>query len=287
MADEANIGTYRRTLDEARREALDGSEYWLARDLQEILGYSRWEYFEEVIKKAQLGCATTGLDPDNQFRPTNKMVVIGSGTRRKVNDWFLSRYACYLIAMNGNPQLPQVAFAQQYFAVETRRQEIQDQQIAQYDRVEHRKRVTATQKALSSAAKQAGVQRYGLFYDAGYKGLYGGLGLPEIKSRKRIGEKEELLDRAGRKELAAIELKNAQTEEQLISLNVQGERIAMETHNRVGREIRSAIERIGGIPPEDLPPEESVKKLEAARKRKPAKLPPPSDSGDSGSNPTT
>jgi DNA-damage-inducible protein D len=177
--------------------------------------------------------------------------------------------------MNGDPQLEQVAYAQQYFAVETRLREQEAQQIAEYDRVAHRRRVTATVKALSSAAKRSGVQRYGLFYDAGYRGLYGGLGLSAIKARKRIDPKEELLDRAGRVELAAIELKNATTEEQLISLKIQGEQLAMDTHHRVGSEIRSAMKRIGGTMPEDLPPEESIKKLASARKQK--KLPPPNE----------
>jgi len=125
--------------------------------------------------------------------------------QREIGDWFLSRYACYLIAMNGDPQVAEVAYAQQYFAVETRLREQEVQQIGEYVRVAHRRRVTATVKVLSSAAKRSGVQRYGLFYDAGYRGLYGGLGLSAIKAKKGIDQKEELLDRAGRVELAMLD----------------------------------------------------------------------------------
>ena len=267
-----NYGDFAKALTDVRQVAPNGQEYWMGRTLQGVLNYARWENFEGLIKRAMIACATSEVNPNGQFRPTTKMVAIGSGSKRKIGDWFLSRYACYLIAINGDPELEEVAYAQQYFAVETRLREQEIQQIAEYDRLEHRKRVTATVKALSSAAKKAGVQRYGLFYDAGYRGLYGGLGLSAIKSRKGIDQKEELLDRAGRVELAAIELKNALTEEQLISLKIQGEQPAMETHHRVGSEIRTAIRKSGATMPENLKPEESIKKIASARKR--PKLPP-------------
>jgi len=220
-----------------------------------------------LIEKSKVACANAEVSPDGQFRRTTKLITHGKGGQREITDWYLSRYACYLIAMNGDPQLEEVAYAQQYFAVETRLREQEAQQITEYDRVEHRRRVTGTVKALSSAAKKSGVLRYGLFYDAGYRGLYGGLGLSAIKARKGIDQKEELLDRAGRVELAAIELKNAITEEQLISLKIQGEQPAMDTHHRVGSEIRTAIRKSGATMPEDLIPEESIKKLESSRKQ--------------------
>jgi len=269
-----NYGDFAKALDNVRQQAPNGQEYWMGRALQGVLNYARWENFEALIEKAKTACANSDVDPNGQFRHTTKLITIGKGGQRKIDDWYLSRYACYLVAMNGDPQVVEVAYAQQYFAVETRLREQEAQQIGEYDRVAHRRRVTATVKALSSAAKRSGVQRYGLFYDAGYRGLYGGLGLSAIKAKKGIGEKEELLDRAGRVELAAIELKNATTEEQLISLNVQTEQRAMDTHHRVGQEIRTAIRKIGGKMPEDLQAEESIKKVEAARNRK--QLPSPS-----------
>jgi DNA-damage-inducible protein D len=267
-----NYGDFAKALDNVRQQAPNGQEYWMGRTLQGVLNYARWENFEALIEKASTACDKSGVDPNGQFRRTTKMVTIGNGSQRKIGDWFLSRYACYLIAMNGDPHVEEVAYAQQYFAVETRLREQESQLIAEYDRVAHRRRVTATVKALSSAAKRSGVQRYGLFYDAGYRGLYGGLGLSAIKAKKGIDQKEELLDRAGRVELAAIELKNATTEEQLISLKIRTEQHAMDTHHRVGQEIRTAIRKIGGKMPEDLAPEESIKKVEAARNRK--QLPP-------------
>ena len=275
MGGNVNYGDFRRSLDDALRVAPNRSEYWMGRDLQKILNYVRWENFEELIKKGQLACEGSGQLADHHFRQTTKMVPIGSGTERKVADWFLSRYACYLIAMNGDPQLPEVAYAQQYFAVQTRLQEQAAEQIESYDRVTHRKRVTAGIKALNRAAKQSGVQRYGLFHDAGYKGLYGGLGLREIKAKKGLSAKNDLLDHAGRAELAANEFKNVQAEEQLKKHRVQGEQQAIETHQRVGRQVRDAIKEIGGVMPEDLKPEESVKKIEATQKKNALPSPPP------------
>jgi DNA-damage-inducible protein D len=198
---------------------------------------------------------------------TAKVISQGKGAQRKIDDWFLSRYACYLIAMNGDPRVEQVAFAQQYFAVRTRLHE----QSEEYDRLAHRRRVTGTVKALNSAARAAGVQQYGLFQDAGYRGLYGGLGLSAIKARKGISQKEDLLDRAGHIELAAIELKNAVTKQRLTDLKVQGEQPAMDTHHQVGKEIRRALHNSGVEMPEDLKPEEPIKNLIG---RQPKLIPP-------------
>jgi DNA-damage-inducible protein D len=264
---EVNYGDFRDALDKARREAPNGQEYWMGRALQRVLNYVRWESFEELIVKAKLACDNSEVDSEDQFRQTEKKVIIGSGSERAIRDWFLSRYACYLIAMNGDPQIPEVAFAQQYFAVQTRLQEQQSKLIDEHNRLAARKRVSGTVRALNSAAKQSGVQRYGLFWDAGYKGLYNDLGLSAIKGRKRLGEKDELLDRAGRLELAAIEMKNAQTEDQLITRQIRGEKLAMDTHFRVGREIRASIEKIGGKMPEDLVPEESIKQIESRHRK--------------------
>jgi DNA-damage-inducible protein D len=262
-----NYGNFKDSLDKVRRVGPNGQEYWMGRELQSVLNYARWENFEEVLRKAMLACEGSRQPSDHHFRQTAKMASLGSGSKRKISDWFLSRYACYLVAMNGDPRVQEVAYAQQYFAVQTRLQEQSDQ----YDRLEHRRRVSDTVKALNSAAKAAGVQRYALFHDAGYRGLYGGLGLSEIKARKGIGPKEDLLDRAGRIELAAIELKNAVTEERLVIMHVQGEQKAMDTHRSVGTEIRGAIRKTGATMPEDLKPEEPIKNL--IRRKRPPLLP--------------
>jgi DNA-damage-inducible protein D len=268
-----DYGNFSRALDSKRLEAPNGQEYWMGRDLQAVLNYARWENFEELIEKARVACQSGEVDPAGQFRQTTKLITAGKGAQREISDWYLSRYACYLIAINGDPRLPEVAYAQQYFAVQTRLQEQAVERGEVYDRVTHRKRVSAGIKALNSAAKQSGVQRYGLFHDAGYKGLYGDLGLKAIKAKKGLSDNADLLDHAGRAELAANEFKNVQTEEQLKKNRVQGEQRAIDTHHRVGREVREAIKKIGGVMPEELEAEESVKKIEAARKK--AALPGP------------
>jgi DNA-damage-inducible protein D len=259
-----------KTLDSIKRVSANGVEYWSTRDLQRPLGYDRWEDFEVVIQKAKMSCESTGVDSNNQFHPTVKMVSIGSGAKRKLSDYYASRYGAYLIAMNGNPQLPEIAIAQSYFAVQTRKQELLEQAADLHKRVELRERVRNANKHLGDAAKQSGVQSYALFHAAGYRGLYG-LSLNEIKERKGIEEKEELLDRAGREELATNEFRITQAEAALRRNQVQGESNACETHKTVGRAIRETIKKLGGTMPEDLPSEPSIKKL-VAQTRKEKKL---------------
>jgi DNA-damage-inducible protein D len=254
-------------LDASKRLSQRGGEYWMARDIQPILGYATWENFQKVIEKARMGCESTGIDPDNHFRDITKMIEAGKGAMVQKGDYFLTRYACYLIAMNGDPTKPEIATAQTYFAVQARRQEIQDQLTDREKRLQLRERVKCANLSLASTAKRAGVQRYGIFQDAGYQGLYE-MGLAEIKKKKGIGEKENLLDRAGRTELAANEFRITQTEEKLIRDGVNMERQAIDTHKHVGHEVRNVIEKLGGTMPENLPPEESIKKLATKRKQK-------------------
>ncbi len=247
-------------LDSAKKLTGKGKEYWMARDIHKILGYPDWANFESVIQRARMACESTGVDVDNHFHDTTKMVLIGSGTNRKIKDYFLTRYACYLIAMNGDSRKPEIGTAQSYFAVQARRQEKQDQLSEAERRFQLRERVKNANLSLASTAKKVGVQRYGLFQDAGYQGLYE-MGLTAIKRRKKIDDKENLLDRAGRTELAANEFRITQTEEKLVRDGVHMERHAIDTHRNVGREVRNVIKKLGGTMPEDLPPEESIKKI--------------------------
>jgi DNA-damage-inducible protein D len=154
-----------------------GVEYWSARELQSSLGYSKWQWFASAIKKAMESCKQSGNNPQNHFTGAGKMVSIGSQAERELEDYHLSRFACYLIAQNGDPRKPEIAQAQKYFAIQTRRQEISDQMAADLKRVETRHKASVEFKALSSAAQEAGVQdkMFGMFHNAGYKGLYGGL----------------------------------------------------------------------------------------------------------------
>jgi len=249
-----------RALDDAKKISNKGGEYWMGRDIQPILGYVTWENFQKVIEKARMACESTGIDPNNHFLDSTKMIRAGKGAMVQKGDYFLTRYGCYLIAMNGDSTKAQIGIAQSYFAVQTRRQEIFDKLIDRERRIQLRERVKQANIRLSSTAKQAGVQKYAIFHDAGYKGLYE-MGLIDIKRRKGIPRKEDLLDRVGRTELAANEFRITQTEEKLVRDRISKEKKAIDTHYDVGKEIRATIKKLGGTMPEDLQPEESIKKL--------------------------
>lgn len=248
------------SLDKVKQTTAQGVEIWFARDVQPLLGYQRWESFTDVINRARMACASANVEPENHFRDITKKVPIGSGAMAEKGDCVLSRYACYLIAMNGDSGKPEIGLAQTYFAVQARKQELRSEAGNIEKRIELRERVSEAVKELGNAAKEAGVQNYAIFHDAGYRGLYG-LNLRAIKARKGIGEKEQLFDRAGRAELAANEFRLTQAEERLKVNNINNHRDACLAHEQVGTEVRKAIERIGGTMPEDLPPEPSIKKL--------------------------
>ncbi|HLB52860.1 MAG TPA: DNA damage-inducible protein D [Chlamydiales bacterium] len=249
-------------------------EYWSARDLQACLGYSQWRYFENALKKAVTSCKKSGNDPQNHFADVRKMVSIGSQTEREVEDWHLSRFACYLIAQNGDPRKPEIAEAQKYFAIQTRRQELSDEMSADLERLELRKQTATEFKALSGAARDAGVQNkmFGVFHDAGYKGLYGGLGVDAIKARKGITSKEPLMDRMNAVELAANQFRMTHTREKLKQEKIKNQRDAIETHEMVGKEVRAAIAKIGVAMPENIPPAEPIKNVEKRLKKTKPKL---------------
>src|SRR4051812_12685722 len=209
-----------------------GAEYWSARDLQSLLGYSQWRRFEDAIKRAIVSCEQSGNPADHHIAGAGNMILVGKGGRREVNDYHLSRFACYLIAQNGDPRKPEIAQAQKYFAVQTRRQELSDQLAADVERLELRKQTAVEFKALSGAAQDAGVQSkmFGVFHDAGYKGLYGGLKSNEIKVKKGIPKKENLMDHMNATELAANQFRMTQTRDKLTREGIRGQQQAILTH---------------------------------------------------------
>ncbi|MDO8584871.1 MAG: DNA damage-inducible protein D [bacterium] len=237
----------------------NGVEYWDARELLPILGYEKWQNAEDVIARAARACINSGQDVDNHFTKLSKMVNIGSNTVREVVNYKLDRYACYLIAQNGDPKKIEIAMAQTYFAIQTRRQEVFEQLPDAEKRLFIRSEVSDYNKKLFKTARQAGVSKFGLFNDAGYRGLYG-MPLSEIERRKGIN-KGELLDRAGSTELAANLFRITQTDEKLKKDNIQGESLAAQTHFMVGGKVRQTIKEIGGTTPEYLPTEKHIKEV--------------------------
>ena len=253
---------------ERMRRGDDKEEYWSARELQRVLEYSRWEKFEKIIEKAKISFktskATRDYDINNHFRQAVQMVEIGSGAERRLPDYQLSRYACYLVAQNADSRKRPVALAQSYFNVQTLRQEQARKLSEDGKRIYIRRRVTDENKRLFDVAKANGVEKYGKFYDAGYKGLYG-MGSKDIREKKGLG-KDGVLDRAGSTELAANLFRITQTEDKLRKEveqgKVLGEEGATDTHFDVGRKVRKTIREIGGTMPEELLPEEHVKEVE-------------------------
>lgn len=258
-------------LDEIKGLTAKGIEFWRARELMPILGYARWENFNEAIGRAIIAFDTAQEASTHHFRETTKMVEIGSGSERQVADYFLSRPACYIIAMNGDSSKPEIAEAQKYFAIQTRRMEKLERLIGDQRRVALRNRVKDRNTKLNSTAHQAGVKRFGIFHGAGIQAMYK-MRLSDIKARRGIGEKEDWLDRQGVEELAANEFRITQTDAKIRRENIKGEQGAINAHARVGREVRQAIASLGNMMPEELPPEPPIREIE--KNLGPA-LPPP------------
>ena len=270
-----NIDRYGETIfDQIRRIDADGEEFWYARELQKALEYNDYRNFELTIFKAMDACRTSGFEVSDHFGDVTEMVEIGSGAHRRLSSYKLSRYACYLIAMNGDPRKQVIALAQTYFAVKTRQQEL----IEDYDRLsEDQKRLSIRRemiehnKSLSEAAQNAGVitsRDFAVFQNKGYQGLYGGLGAKEIHARKGLKKSQKILDHMGSTELAANLFRATQTDEKLRRENVQGKDNANQTHFDVGRKVRQTIEELGGTMPEDLPtPEKSIRQVETEQRK--------------------
>ena len=251
-----------------------GAEFWSARDLQPLLGYSQWRRFEEAIGRAQTSCDQSGNKAGHHFAGAGKPIVGGKGAVQVVDDYHLSRFACYLIAQNGDPRKPAIARAQEYFAVQTRRQEMSDEAAADSERLDLRRQAGEEFKALSGAARQAGVENrmFGVFHDAGYKGMYGGRGTDAIKAHKGIAPSEKLMDRMNATELAANQFRMTQARDKLARDKVRTQNHAIDTHHAVGKEVRDAIARIGGTLPEHIPAAEPIKAVEQRLKAATPKL---------------
>jgi len=252
-------------LDEA------GVEFWTARSLQHLLGYSDYRNFLNTVEKAKIACETSGQKVGDHFVDVTDMIEVGKGAERQIDDIHMTRYACYLVAQNGDSRKKPVAFAQTYFAIQTRRQEIEDDDAAQYvplsedqKRLLLRDEIKDHNKKLASAAKGAGVIDpfdFAVFQTHGYQGLYGGLDRIGIQRRKGLKSKQHILDHMGSTELAANLFRATQTEEKLRRDKVRGKAAANATHYEVGSKVRQAIKDIGGTMPENLPVAEDIVKV--------------------------
>lgn len=258
--------------DEIRREDEDGAEYWSGRDLAKLLEYSDLRNFWNAVEKAIEACENSGNNPDDHFVDTTYMIEVGKGAEREVSDVYLSRYACYLIVQNADPAKPMVALGQTYFAIQTRRQELAEQEKEDQLRLTLRRELKAHHKHLFEAARGAGViepRDFAIFQNHGYKGLYGGMSEDQIHRRKGLAEKQQISDHMGSTELAANLFRATQAADKLKRDGIKGKLAANKTHYDVGRKVRETIKELGGTMPEDLPtPRESIKELEKREKAK-------------------
>ena len=250
----------------------NGIEFWYARELMPVLQYTKWQNFEKIIDKAKITCKNSNFDILDHFTGTSKMVLIGSGAYRKQIDYKLTRYACYLIAQNGDSRKKVIALAQTYFAVQTRKQEINEKDYSMLTEDEKRfYQRNLTKKgnfSLNQTAKNAGVKNFDKFHNSGYKGLYNGETANDIAKRKGLRYREDILDNMGSDELIANLFRISQTEQKLKKDNIQTEKEATKTHYTIGRNIREVIAKNGGTMPEDLPtPKKSLKQLEKENKK--------------------
>ena len=262
------INGQRSVFETIKRTNQNGQACWSAREFQEILQYTDWRKFLRVIGKAKESCVNSGQKISDHFVQVDKMVTIGSEAERAVEDYLLSRYACYLIVQNADPSKSIVALGQTYFAIQTRKQELTEQtkyaelETEDEKRLFLRNQLKVHNKKLAGVAREAGVVTpldYAIFQDHGYKGLYGGFGVKDIHEKKSLKRGQEILDHMGSTELAANLFRATQTEEKIKRERVKGKDKANQTHYEVGKKIRQTIKEIGGTMPEHLPVSEGIK----------------------------
>ena len=245
----------------------NGVEFWYARELMPILQYSNWQNFEKIIDKAKISCENSGISVFEHFIDVNKLSKRANNAEVEIKDYELTRYACYLIAQNGDSRKKVIALAQTYFAIQTRKQEITEKEYSMLTEDEKRfYQRDLTRKgnySLNQTAKKAGVKNFDKFHNSGYKGLYNGETADDIAKRKGLRYREDILDNMGSDELIANLFRISQTEQRLKRDNVDTEKKACDTHNKIGKIVRKAIKEAGGTMPEDLPtPKKSLKQLE-------------------------
>ena len=245
----------------------DNNEYWYARELQAVLGYQQWRSIKELIDRAMIACKESNYDINDHFAVECKMVEIGSKTYRKITDYKLSRYACYLIVMNGNPKKEIIALGQTYFAIQTRKQELLEDELKNLSeddkRIKIRKQVRNGNYGLNRTAINSGVKNLAEFHNAGYKGLYNGETANDIAKRKELNYRQDILDFMGSEELADNLFRIIQTDSKLKRDKVDNEYEANLTHFEVAKEVRESIKKIKGTMPEALrTPKSSIKDID-------------------------
>ena len=248
-------------------------EYWFARELMGTLGYGRWENFEKSIKRAMESCESQGIAIEDHFREVTKMVQIGSSAKRKIKDYMLTRYACYLIAMNGDPQKEEIAFAQSYFAVQTRKQELIEERIALIERTQARDKLKESEKRLSQNIYERGVDDagFGRIRSKGDSALFGGRTTQEMKRKLGVKDNRPLADFLPTLTIAAKNLATEMTNYNVEDKDLQGEKAITDEHVQNNSSVREMLGQ-RGIKPEELPPAEDIKKLERRVKSQEKKL---------------
>ena len=248
-------------------------EFWYARDLMALLGYDRWENFHKAIERAIDSCKASEIEPADHFRSVTKMVQIGSGAERAVKDYMLTRYACYLIAQNGDPRKEEIAFAQSYFAVQTRKQELIEERIAYIERTEARGKLRESEKRLSQIIYERGVDDagFGRIRSRGDQALFGGKSTQEMKKKLGVSDKRPLADFLPTLTIAAKNLATEMTNYNVEEKDLQGESAITSEHVQNNQSVRDTLGS-RGIKPEELPPSEDIKKLERRVKSQEKKL---------------
>ena len=261
-----------KTFEDIKHIDENGIEFWYAREIMEVLQYSKWQNFEKIIDKAKTSCKNSDISVFEHFTDVSKTIKMPKGAEKTILDYKLTRYACYLIAQNGDSRKKVIALAQTYFAVQTRKQEISEKEYSMLTEDEKRfYQRDLTRKgnySLNQTAKNAGVKNFDRFHNSGYKGLYNGETADDIAKRKGLRYREDILDNMGSDELIANLFRISQTEQKLKRDNIQTEKEANKTHYNIGKNIREVIAKNGGTMSEELPtPKKSLKQLEKENKK--------------------